>query len=207
MRDGKNAAGNADKRTDDTIDITINVIDENEAPEITGPATKTYAENGTGPVASYSGRDPEGASVTWTLLGTDSAYFAITNSGVLSFDPAPDFEDLKDSDRNNVYHVTVQVSDGNKISRHEVTVTVTNVEEAGTIELSSVQPQVGTPLRATLTEPDKVVSAITWSWHSSTRKNDGWNLISGEASDSYTPVAGDVNKYLSVTASYDRRVQ
>ena len=202
VRDSKNASGDADTMTDDTIGITINVIDMDEAPEITGPATKTYAENGTGPVASYSGRDPERASVTWTLLGTDSAYFAITNSGVLSFDPAPDYEDAMDSNTNNVYHVTVQASDGNNISTHEVTVTVTNVEEAGTIELSSVQPQVGTPLRATLTEPDEVVSAITWSWHSSTSRNNNWSLISGATSDTYTPISDDTSRYLRATASY-----
>ena len=145
VRDNKNVDGNPDAATDDTINITINVIDENEAPEITGAASTNFAENGTRAVASYTGRDPEGASVTWTLLGTDSAYFAITNSGVLSFDPAPDFEDPMDSDRNNVYHVTVQASDGNNINRHDVTITVTNVEETGTVELSSVQPQVDTP--------------------------------------------------------------
>ena len=167
VRDSLNVDGNTDAVTDDTIDITITVIGENEAPEITGAASTNFAENGTRAVASYTGRDPEGASVTWTLLGTDSAYFAITNSGVLSFDPAPDYEDPMDSDRNNVYHVTVQASDGNNISRHDVTITVTNVEEAGSVELSSVQPQVGTPLTATLDDPDEVISDITWSWQRS----------------------------------------
>ena len=203
VRDGLNAAGNADTATDHTIDITINVIGDDEGPVITGATSTTFAENSTRAVASYTGRDPERGTVTWTVLGTDKAYFAITNSGVLSFDPAPNFENEMDSDRNNVYHVTVQASDGNNISRLDMTVTVTNVEEAGTVELSSVQPQVDTPLTATLHDPDEVTSAITWSWHSSTRKNGGWNLISGEASDSYTPVAEDVNKYLKVTASYD----
>ena len=126
-RDNKNVDGNEDAVVDDYIDITISVIDENEAPIITGATSTNFAENGTRAIASYTGRDPEGGNVTWTLLGTDSAYFAITNGGVLSFDPAPDFEDPMDSDRNNVYHVTVQASDGNNISRLDVTVTVTNV--------------------------------------------------------------------------------
>ena len=147
VRDSLNVDGNTNAVTDDTIAITINVI----------------GENGTRAVASYRGRYPEGGSVSWTLLGTDSAYFAITNGGVLSFDPAPDFENEMDSDRNNVYHVTVQASDGNNISRLEMTVTVTNVEEAGTVELSSVQPQVNTAITATLSDPDEVTSAVTWS--------------------------------------------
>ena len=143
------------------------MIGENEAPVITGATSANFAENGTRAVASYRGRDPEGGSVSWTLLGTDSAYFAITNGGVLSFDPAPDFENKMDSDSNNVYHVIVQASDGNNINRLDMTVTVTNVEEAGTVELSSVQPQVDTAITATLDDPDEVISAVTWSWQRS----------------------------------------
>ena len=153
VRDSKNVDGSPDAVTDDTIDITITVIGENEAPVITGATSTNFAENGTRAVASYRGRDPEGGSVSWTLLGTDSAYFAITNSGVLSFDPAPDFENKMDSDNNNVYHVIVQASDGNNISRLDMTVTVTNVEEAGTVDLSAVQPQIDTALTATLRRP------------------------------------------------------
>ena len=106
VRDSKNVDGNPDAVTDDTIDITINVIGENEAPVITGATSTNFAENGTRAVASYTGRDPEGGNVFWTLLGTDSAYFAITNSGVLSFDPRLTTKTRMDSDRNNVYHVT-----------------------------------------------------------------------------------------------------
>ena len=203
VRDSKNVDGNPDAVTDDSIDITINVIGENEAPVITGATSTNFAENSTRAVASYTGRDPEGSTVTWTLLGTDSAYFAITNRGVLSFDPVPDFEDEKDSDRNSVYHVTVQASDGNNINRHEVTVTVTNVEESGTVELSSVQPQVDTALTATLDDPDGVTSATTWSWQrSAADRKSNWSNINNATSDSYTPVTGDVGRYLRVTASY-----
>ena len=204
VRDSLNVDGNPDAVTDDEIDITINLIGENEAPLITGATSTNFAENGTRAVASYTGRDPEGGSVYWTVLGTDSAYFAITDSGVLSFDPAPDFEDPDDSDRNNVYHVTVQASDGNNINRLDMTVTVTNVEEPGEVELSSVQPQVDTALTATLDDPDGVTSAVTWSWQRSRAgSKSSWSTISGATSDSYTPVTGDVGRYLRATATYD----
>ena len=204
VRDNKNVDGNPDAVTDDYIYITISVIGENEAPEITGATSTDFAENSTRAVASYSGRDPEGGNVFWTLLGTDSAYFAITNGGVLSFDPSPDFEDPMDSDRNNVYRVTVQASDGNNISRTDVTVTVTNVEEDGEIVLSSVQPQVDTALTATLSDPDEVTSSITWSWQRSrANSKTSWSTINGATSDSYTPAATDVGRYLRATASYD----
>ncbi len=204
VRDNKNVDGQTDAVTDDEIDITINVIGENEAPVITGATSTNFAENGTRAVASYTGRDPEGGTVYWTVLGTDSAYFAITNGGVLSFDPAPDYEDPDDSEVNNVYHVTVQASDGNNINRLNMTVTVTNVEEPGEVELSSVQPQVVTALTATLDDPDEVTSAVTWSWQRSrVGSKSSWSTISGATSDSYTPVAGDVGRYLRATASYD----
>ena len=45
-----------------------------------------------------------------------------------------------------------------------VTVMVTNVEEAGTVMLSSLQPRIGTPLTATLTDIDGAVSDIIWKW-------------------------------------------
>ena len=34
-----------------SIDVTIKVTDVNEAPDVTGDATKDYTENGTGSVA------------------------------------------------------------------------------------------------------------------------------------------------------------
>ena len=203
VTDNKNADDSSNSAIDDRIDITIKVINVNESPEISGATSTNFAENGTRSVATFTGRDPEGGSVTWTLHGTDSAYFAISNNGVLSFDRTPDYEDPRDSGRNNVYHVTVQASDSNYINHLDVTVTVTNVEEAGTVSLSSVQPQVDTPLTATLNDPDEVVSDITWSWQSSTRSNGGWSTISGATSDSYTASSTDVGRYLRATASYD----
>ena len=47
VRDSKNVDGNPDAMTDDTIAITITVIDENEAPVITGATSTNFAENGT----------------------------------------------------------------------------------------------------------------------------------------------------------------
>ena len=60
--------------------------------------------------------------------------------------------------------MTVRVSDGINVDTLDVLVTIDNVDEAGTITLSSLQPQVGTALTATLTDPDGNVRSITWSW-------------------------------------------
>ena len=50
-----------------------------------------YAENGTGPVATYTAVDPEGTAVKWGLSGVDAGEFSI-DGGVLAFKKSPDFE-------------------------------------------------------------------------------------------------------------------
>ena len=78
-----------------SIDVTITVTDADEAPDVTGDATKEYAENGDGSVATYTAVDPEGAAIKWSLSGTDAADFTI-EGGVLAFVKSPDFEKPKD---------------------------------------------------------------------------------------------------------------
>ena len=84
---------------------------------------------GTGPVAAYLATDPESATITWTLEGDDAGDFDISSSGVLTFKSSPDHETPADADTDNVYMVTVVASDGTYFDTHDVTVTVTNVDE------------------------------------------------------------------------------
>ena len=104
-----------------------------------------YAENGTDPVATYTAVDPEGKSIVWSLAETaDHQDFSIVN-GVLRFKSSPDFESPGSSNTSNTYVVTVQASDGveETTAELEVTVNVTNVDEAGTLTLSTLQPVDG----------------------------------------------------------------
>ena len=75
-------------------------------------------------------------------------------------------------------------------------------DRAGTVTLSSTQPRVDTSLTATLTDPDGSISNVTWQWATSANGSSNWATISGAASARYTPVDGDVGKYLRATASY-----
>ena len=121
-----------------SIDVTIMVTDVDEAPEImvgpatgltvSGPTSESYAENGTGPVATYTASGPDAASATWTLGGDDAGDFNIAG-GVLTFASVPDYENPTDADTDNVYMVTVEADDGTYDDTHEVTVTVTDVDE------------------------------------------------------------------------------
>ena len=203
VTDGRNADGDTDTGTDASIQVTINVLDENEAPEITGLSSRNWDENATGAVATYSADDPENATTTWTVDGTDKAHFAITEEGVLSIDTVPDYETPADSDRNNVYQIAVQAADdGNIISRYDVTINITNVDEDGVVQLSPSQPEVGTLVNAELSDPDGVTSVPTWVWRRSSTATGAGTVINGASSSSYMPTDDDVNYFLKAVASY-----
>lgn len=77
-----------------------------------------------------------GATATYSIVGgADSAKFTIdASTGVLSFASAPNYESPTDTAVNNVYDVTVQVSDGlGATDTQAIAVTVTNVNEAPAI--------------------------------------------------------------------------
>jgi hypothetical protein len=120
--------------TTQLIAITVNSV--NDAPVITsngGGATAaiSIAENGTA-VTTVTSTDPDaGASKTYSIVAVgDGALFSINSStGVLTFNSAPNYEAPTDAGANNVYDVTVQVSDGTLTDTQAITVTVTDVVE------------------------------------------------------------------------------
>ena len=65
---------------------------------------------------------------------------------------------------NNMYRVTVEVSDGKLKATRPMTVMVTDLEESGMVTLSSVQPKVAVELTASLEDSDGGVKDITWQW-------------------------------------------
>ena len=91
-----------------------------------------------------------------------------------------------------------------------MTVQVTNVEEPGTVMLSTLQPQVGVVITATLTDPDTIdatdQAAVTWQWYRGNTPIAGAtnaDVISNVPTSTYTPAAGDIGSVLSAKAMYD----
>ena len=161
---------------------------------------KTYAENDIEPVRTFSASDDEGTVLAWFLTGVDGGDF-IVDDGVLNFRAPPDYEAPTDANGDNVYDVSVNVTDGTNTTTAALTVSVTNVEEQGTPSFSSLQPEVGIPLSVILTDPDGGLAEISWTWEKSIDKVT-WNPISDATSDSYTSVDQDVGSYLRVTVTY-----
>ena len=102
----------------------------NTAPTITSAATASVAEDTNGVVYTATATDADGDALTFTIpAGADRSLFSITSGGALSFGSAPNFERPRDSGRNNVYDVTVRVSDGFQTTDLAVQITVTDGPE------------------------------------------------------------------------------
>ena len=198
-----------DDSIDDTISVTVTVTDVNEPPAITGEAEREFRENGTSSVATYSARDPEGDTFTWSLGGADASSFVITDRGQLYFNEPPSYED------GDTYQVTVTATDDDETrplsASLNVTITVTDLEERGTVTIFPVrgwvtaatetEPETRTRFTATLEEGDGIAGSVSWQWPSGNTMV-GATSSNYIATSSYIATEDDVNQYLKVTATY-----
>ena len=118
----------------------------------------------------------------------------------------------------NEYHVTVRSTDvrpagakgATPTSTVDVIVSVSNVDEDGTVDISWRQPEVTTELTAVASDPDVISGTTTYEWSipkvsRPTLTNDShWQDPAGSDnnSDMYTPAVGDEGNYLRVKAEY-----
>ena len=201
--------------TDGSVSTTVAIGVSNviELTTFSGPTLVTFAENGAGRVATFSySSDEDRDGIQWLTAGVDRGLFSLDNpSGALRFLQAPDFENPLDvgppgRGANNSYELKLVAwtSDNGPVFTDEVdvTVTVTDEDEAGAVSLSSTRPALGAVLTAVLTDPDGVTDGTTsWRWERNTGR-EGWTAISGATTASYTPTAADGDRYLRATATY-----
>ena len=142
----------------DSIDVTINVSNVNEAPSFASTtATRSVAENTTANTdigSAITATDSDtGDTLTYTLGGTDKDSFSISGTtGQLQTNAALDFE-TKTS-----YTVRITVSDSELTDTIDVSINVTNVNEAPsfatttatrTIAENKASAKIGTAVTAT----------------------------------------------------------
>jgi subtilisin-like proprotein convertase family protein len=118
------------KSASDAFKLTVAAV--NDAPLITsnGAASSAkllLAENKTA-VAALKASDPDGDTLAWSLSGADAKLFAVSKAGQLAFKAAPDYEAPKDSGENNIYDVTVKVSDGKLTDAQALSIKVADVK-------------------------------------------------------------------------------
>ena len=153
---------------EDWLSFTVSVTAVDEGPEVSGPSSFTIAENGRLTNAVYTATDPEGAHIArWNVGGRDGGDFFITQGGTLYFRSLPDYDRPADSDRDNVYEITIQPSDGRVLGSYPVTVTVTDVNEPPEIRSGSTtsftQQENRTSRLYTYSATDPEEGAVTWS--------------------------------------------
>jgi hypothetical protein len=132
--------GGGDSLSVDNVQVSYDTGAANSAPTISSngggtTASVTVGENST-VVTTVTATDVDaGHTLGYSIAGgADAGRFTINNStGQLSFASAPSYEAPADSGGNNVYDVTVQVSDGQGgTDTQALAVTVANVNEAPT---------------------------------------------------------------------------
>ncbi|MYB17222.1 MAG: hypothetical protein F4X41_09390 [Chloroflexi bacterium] len=199
VTDGRDQNGDDDMdAVDATLPVTISVTDVNEAPVVSGNTTPSVAENSSAAVATYAAADPERDTLEWSVNSND---FWISGRGQLYFQTPPDYES-----GNTTFAITVTATDpGGLEGNLDVTVTVTDVAEAGALRISPPRGWQGTRFDAVLSDDDGGVSGEAWQWERSANRSS-WAEISGANSDNYTAGADDVGNYLRVRVEYsDRR--
>jgi choice-of-anchor C domain-containing protein len=123
-----------------TTQFTVTIQGANDAPTITssggGGSSTLYVIENTTAVTTVVGSDVDASTtLTYSIVGgADSSKFTINSStGVLAFTTAPNFEAPTDTGANNVYDVTVQVSDGSLVRSQTLAVNVANSATGDTV--------------------------------------------------------------------------
>ena len=196
----------------DTITVTIKVLDVDEEPTtimrrdlaISGRTSISYPENATDVVENYSPSGADSSGAVLSLGGTDASAFSLSSGGDLTFRSSPNFESPTDQGSDNTYNVTISARGGDLSTSRNVTITVENVDEPGTVRLQSLggEVKVGVEQTAELDEGDEETN-VTWQWASGPSDTGPWTDIAGATNNTYTPVEGDVGNHLLVTATYD----
>ena len=136
----------------DTIEVTVNVSDVNEAPDVGAKRIagmpgqpqrldSAYENDALAPWL-FVPTDPEDDTLHLSLSGDDAVHFALNDTDLdpdllarwgpyvqLEFAWPPDFEDRSDADGDNVYDVTVEVTDGTHWTSASFRIRVLNVNE------------------------------------------------------------------------------
>ena len=181
------------------------------APSITGATTLTVAE-GTTAVATLTATDEDTAvaDLFWSIPsgsagGTDAGSFTITEAGALSFVTAKDFETPDDSDIDGSYQVSVRVSDGANTDTADLTVTLTNVNEAPTAEAGADQQNVEQGATVTISgsgsDPD-AGDTLSYSW----TQTSGNTVSLTNSNSATTAFTAPTNLTVDTTLAFTLRV-
>ena len=156
-------------RSSDEARATVGDVAGTAAPSVDEPRTYTVLEGETA-VATLTATDEDTSAqaFSWSITGgADSDAFAITTAGVLAFTSAKDFESPDDAGGDGTYAVTVQVSDGKQSGTADLSVTLSNRNEAPTANAGADQDGIEGGVTVSLsgmgTDPD-ADDTLSYGW-------------------------------------------
>ena len=211
VHDGKGLIGRSDHSADDSVTVYVDVL-LNADPEFIIPSVESFtvAEDAaeTDVVARIEVSDPDGDTLIYGIDDPSTHPFQVTDGNItLKAGETLDYEATASYDLNVRVRDDKDVNDGVDTSWDDeisIPISVTNVDEAGTVTLGSNNPEVNVVLSASLNDPDGSVDNLTWQWQKAdTVDATTWTNISGATASSYTPASGDAGKYIRAEASYD----
>ena len=165
-------------------------------------ATRSVAENsaaGTAVGGPITATDRDDDDIAYSLVSGDTELFDINKSnGQLSVAEGANL----DFESKSTYSVTARaMDDGGRLDNITVSIRVTDVDEAGMIDVSAEAPELGSELTAAVMDPDGDVTSISWQWERSEDQMT-WTPIGGATSAAYTPETADEGQYLRATVAY-----
>ena len=109
--------------------VLVALTDVNEAPDLAGEASATYAENQAGVVVTLAANDPERDNVDFALQADgDAVPFAMSAGGQLSLTEPLDFESPSDSNGDGAYELRLLLTDGEHTTEVDFSVRITDVD-------------------------------------------------------------------------------
>lgn len=120
----------------DTATVTVTITGRNDAPVLTATTAVIIDENTAAVPADLSASDVDSSDLTYAITGgADAALFQIdAETGEISFIAAPDYENPGDAGGDNIYDLTVSVTDPDGASDSaDIAVTVRDVTETPAI--------------------------------------------------------------------------
>ena len=105
----------------------------NRPPVLTVESVSRVEGGGAGALIA-SARDPDGDTLSFSLIGLDADSFFMPSPGVIAFNEVPDYEQPTDQDLDNVYELTVVVADYSLEVSADITVEVLNALEGRVVD-------------------------------------------------------------------------
>ena len=155
-------------------------------------------------VGAATAREPDGDSLTYSVGGTDAAkfnrVFALdASTGEITVKPGA----TVDYESKSSYSLTFSVTDDTA----QVSIRVTNIDEPGSVSLSTTDPRVGRSVRASISDPDGSPKPFRIEWARAFRATTAFIpflpiSVSDMTPESYTPTEEDKYQFLRVTIFY-----